>query len=91
MLGEGEWKGTGVLCAGDVKVGDGLRYHVLDVWVDGILGADGWEAGGVMGPVEVLGREGGTRVVRERARGVLGDERLGGAGGVAEEFEGFEG
>lgn len=77
---------------------DGIRYHVLDVWVDGLVGVEGWEGLGVMGPVERLGREGLTRVLRERARGVLGDERLveegdgGGDGGEGEEGErGFEG
>ncbi len=75
---------------GDGKVADGVRYHVLDVWV-------GWVGRGLMRPVERLGREGRTKVVRERARDVLGDERLEGGdtegdiggNGEDEEFEGF--
>lgn len=64
------------LSAGNGKVSDGVRYHVLDVWVDGLVGCEGWRGTGVMRPVERLGREGRTKVVRTRVRGVLGDERL---------------
>ncbi|KAL6717987.1 hypothetical protein ACLMJK_004072 [Lecanora helva] len=82
------------------KVPDGLRYHVLDVWVDGLVGVEGWEGhvGDVMGPVRRVEREGQTRVLRGRAKEVLGDERLrgegegGGEGGDESEegeFEGF--
>ena len=60
------------------KVLDGLRYHVLDVWVDGLEGKDVPE--GVLEvlirPVETVGKEGWTRVLRERAKSVLKDERL---------------
>lgn len=78
---EGVWKGEnedgiGALSTGDGKVPDGIRYHVLDVWVDGLVETEGWEGVGVMRPVERLGVEGKTKVVRERAREVLGDERL---------------
>lgn len=68
--------GIGPLSAGDGKVPDGVRYHVLDVWVDGLVETDGWEAVGIMRPVERLRTEGRTKVVRERARTVLEDERL---------------
>ena len=68
--------GIGPLSAGDGKVPDGVRYHVLDVWVDGLMETDGWERQDVMEPVERLRREGRTKVVRERARTVLQDERL---------------
>ncbi|KAF6227816.1 hypothetical protein HO173_011918 [Letharia columbiana] len=93
--------GIGALSAGDGKVPDGVRYHVLDVWVDGLLETDEWEGVGVMRPVERLRIEGRTKVVRERAREVLGDERSQGIeertgndgedrrGDEEEEFEGF--
>ena len=68
--------GIGPLSAGDGKVPDGVRYHVLDVWVDGLVETDGWEAVGIMRPVERLRTEGRTKVVRERATAVLEDERL---------------
>ncbi len=78
---EGVWKGKsddgiGALSAGDGKVPDGVRYHVLDVWVDGLVETEGWEGVGVMRPIENLRIDGRTKVVRERARNVLGDQRL---------------
>lgn len=66
----------GALNAGDGKVPDGVRYHVLDVWVDGLVETEGWEGVGVLRPVEILRTKGRTKIVRERARQVLGDERL---------------
>ena len=88
--------GVGALSAGDGKVPDGVRYHVLDVWVDGLVETEGWEEVGIMRNVEGLMTKGRTKVVRERAREVLGDERLQGIddgedrGGDEEvEFEGF--
>ncbi len=90
--------GIGALSAGDGKVPDGVRYHVLDVWVDGLVERERWEGVGIMRPVEGLKTEGRTKVVRERAREVLGDERLQGVeestgddrGSDEEgEFEGF--
>lgn len=62
------------------KVPDGLRYHVLDVWVDGLESVaeemDQESLEQVLGPVRKLAKEGKTKVLRERAKGVLGDERL---------------
>lgn len=78
---EGFWDGesedgVGPLSVGDGKVPDGVRYHVLDVWVDGLVETEGWDSVRVMRPVEKLKAEGKTKVVRERAREVLRDERL---------------
>ncbi len=76
------------------KVPDGVRYHVCDVWVDGLVQTEGWKGRGVMRPVERLGKEGRTKVVRARAKAVLDDERLQeGDGEVdgAEEGRGGEG
>jgi len=88
------------LSAADGKVSDGVRYHVCDVWVDGLMLTEGWRGRGVMRPVERLGREGRTKVVRGRAKAVLEDERLregdGDGAGVGEEgggegdVEGFD-
>ena len=79
MEGKGE-EGVGPLSVRDGRVSDGIRYHVLDVWVDGLVGAEGWEEemrrGLVMRPVENLKATGRTKTVRERAREVLEDERL---------------
>ena len=62
------------------KVPDGLRYHVLDVWVDGLESVaeemDQESLEQVLGPVRRLANEGKTKVLRGRATGVLGDDRL---------------
>lgn len=81
------------------KVPDGIRYHVCDVWVDGLIQTEAWEGTGVMRPVEKLSKEGRTKVVRGRAKAVLEDERLqegeGGLDGAGKgdgerDFEGFD-
>ncbi|KAL8766780.1 MAG: hypothetical protein Q9209_006519 [Squamulea sp. 1 TL-2023] len=65
------------------KVPDGVRYHVLDVWVDELVDVVGSEKleervmGMVMAPIQRLEREGRTKVVKGRARDVLQDDRLG--------------
>ncbi|KAI4197862.1 MAG: hypothetical protein LQ346_002876 [Caloplaca aetnensis] len=73
----------GPLSPGNMKVPDGVRYHVLDVWVDelvGVVGEDegvGNEIGGMlMEPVARLQREGKGKIVKQRAREVLEDERV---------------
>ena len=102
---EGSWKGkaeagVGALSVNDGKVPDGVRYHVLDVWIDGLLETEGWKGAGLLRPVERMKTEGRTKVVRERAREVLDDERLqelegrpmaegDREGDEEEEFEGF--
>lgn len=67
----------------DMKVPNGLRYHVLDVWVDELEKVEGeaWEGkqdvlGIVMEPVEKLAKEGKLKVVRDAAKECLEDERL---------------
>lgn len=69
------------LSAANAKVSDGLRYHVLDTWVEELDGVDVAREGAcpvekVMGPVRRLEKEGRTKKVRERARECLSDERL---------------
>ncbi len=68
----------GPLSVGDGKVPDGLRYHVLDVWVEEYVKVEGWEGvrGFVMGPMRGLGNDGRTKVMRARAKEVLMDTRL---------------
>ncbi|KAF2447454.1 hypothetical protein P171DRAFT_407614 [Karstenula rhodostoma CBS 690.94] len=71
------------LNAQDTKIPNGLRFHVLDVWVDELEKVDGeWgvekrevlEA--LCGPVEALAKEGRLKVVRNAAKETLGDGRL---------------
>ena len=82
IMGQGECHG--VLDAKDGKVGDGLRYHVLDVWIDGLMEEESWEVGvenGVMKSVEVVSTAGATKTLRDRAKLVVSDERLHAPGG----------
>jgi hypothetical protein len=63
-------------------VGDGVRYHMLDVWVDEIEGVlEGPRAlrervvGELRRPVGGLAERGRSKVMKERAGEALGDER----------------
>lgn len=94
ILAKDEWKDTEAieeyvkileetaLSTTDAKVPNGLRYHVLDVWVDELEKVESeWEEKRdiltvIMEPVEKLARKGATKVVRESAKECLGDERL---------------
>lgn len=101
--GEGPQR-CGTLDPREAKVGDGLRYHLLDVWVDGLVEAGNWEVGverGIMRPVEGVAKHGWTKTLRERANRVLEDSRLKEEAGEADgralsegegdaEFEGFD-
>ena len=65
----------------DRKVPDGLKYHVLDVWVPELDTMDKDKSAKcpvemIMRPVRTLEKEGVTKVIRERAKESLGDERL---------------
>lgn len=82
---EGLGGGLGPLSPANGKVPDGIRYHVLDVWVDelvrvvkekGMVSEEVRER--LMAPVKRLEKEGRTKVVRGRAKDVLADERIGG-------------
>jgi ribosomal RNA-processing protein 1 len=71
----------GPLSTGDRQVPDGLRYHVLDLWIEELERVDEGREGKVpletvIGSVRRLEREGLNKKVRERAGEVLGDERL---------------
>lgn len=69
----------------DMKIPNGLRYHVLDVWVDELEKVeDGWEEDEKMKetletlvqPIEKLAKEGKLKVLRNAAKECLADERL---------------
>ena len=64
------------LDAGDgAKVSNGLRYHVLDVWIDGFAECEAVPLDKIMEPVECL-RSARSKILRNRAKDVLADERL---------------
>jgi ribosomal RNA-processing protein 1 len=65
----------------DPKVPDGLRYHVIDVYVDELERADEKREGAmpievVLGPLRRLGKESLNKVVRAKVGEALRDERL---------------
>lgn len=66
-----------------MRIPNGLRFHVLDVWVDELEKVDeewGSDKRGMLeelcAPVERLAKEGKLKVVRTAAKECLGDERL---------------
>ncbi|KAF1915444.1 hypothetical protein BDU57DRAFT_451852 [Ampelomyces quisqualis] len=69
----------------DMKIPNGLRYHVMDVWVDelGKVSGDKWvkEPGSetletIVKPIETMKKEGALKVLRVAAQQCLGDETL---------------
>ncbi|KAF1356384.1 nucleolar protein,Nop52-domain-containing protein [Delphinella strobiligena] len=65
------------------KVPNGLRYHILDIYVDELDKADAERSAPldiideVFGPLRKLGKESPTKSVRERVAEALEDERVG--------------
>lgn len=69
------------LNATDVKIPNGLRYHVLDIYVDELekVGGEEWDVevlAMLLGPVEQLQKESKTKSVRNSAKETLSDDRL---------------
>ncbi|KAK5693964.1 hypothetical protein LTR97_009582 [Elasticomyces elasticus] len=67
------------LSARDTKIPDGLRYHVLDIYVDELEKVDGKHEAPierVLEPVRSLGKNTVGKAVRRRAGECLADERL---------------
>lgn len=70
------------------KVPDGMRYHVLDVWVEelrGVVGGEEDEGGWgerMMGGVRVLQKEGMGKVLRKRAGDCVAEWERSGEGVV---------
>lgn len=67
----------------DNRVPNGIRFHVLDIWLDeleriGLLDEEGSEEAleSLLEPVRKLSRGSPTKAVRKKAKEALGDERL---------------
>lgn len=76
---QGRGRCQGVLDLKDEKVGDGLRYHVMDVWIDGLVEARNWEdhlAQGILKPVESVIGSAGSKPLKERASKIFADDRI---------------
>jgi ribosomal RNA-processing protein 1 len=83
----------------DMKVPNGLRYHVLDIWVDELrkVSGDKWEkeTGSetlelLVQPVEKMKTEGALKVLRNAAKETLSDETLQSWRGIEVEKENSE-
>lgn len=65
----------------DSKIPNGLRYHMIDIYVDELDKADASRAGQLpldllMEPLRRLGQDSPTKAIRQRVKEALGDERL---------------
>ncbi|KAJ4361161.1 hypothetical protein N0V95_002130 [Ascochyta clinopodiicola] len=68
----------------NMKIPNGLRYHVLDVWVDELEKVESdWESEKkqevletLVQPIEKLAKNGGLKVVREAAKETLAEDAL---------------
>lgn len=67
----------------DPKIGNGIRYHVIDIYIDelersGALeeGRKGVELSVLLAPLEELKKNSPTKSVRVKAKEALADERL---------------
>jgi ribosomal RNA-processing protein 1 len=69
----------------DMRIPNGLRYHVMDIWVDELekAGGEEWEKEDkketletLMVPVEKMAKEGKLKPLRAAAKECIADERL---------------
>jgi ribosomal RNA-processing protein 1 len=68
----------------DMKIPNGLRYHVLDIWVDELEKVDSeWEAEDkreilekLVEPIEEMAKDGKLKVLRVAAKETLSDDTL---------------
>ncbi|TAQ87110.1 hypothetical protein B7494_g4559 [Chlorociboria aeruginascens] len=73
--------GEVALNVGDMRISNGLRFHVIDVWVDemeraGILELEKPVVEALLGPLRTLVKASPNKVVRRKAKEALEDERL---------------
>ena len=69
----------GVLCEEQGKVSDGLRYHVLDTWLEELDETDrdgSAPVESIMDIIQDIAKTGRTKVLRQHAKVMLKDERL---------------
>jgi ribosomal RNA-processing protein 1 len=75
----------------DMKIPDGMRYHLIDLYIDeleeaGLLKSDEGDQAELekkrelvkklLGPLERIGKESPNKVVREKVKEALDDERI---------------
>jgi ribosomal RNA-processing protein 1 len=78
----------------DMRIPNGLRYHIMDIWVDELNKVSGpkWEKDPgseimeiLVTPIEEMQSEGALKVLRNAAKECLSDERLRQWRGIEEE------
>ncbi len=75
----------------DLRIPNGIRFHVLDLWIDELEKVGVLEEGNerllesLLEPVRNLAKDSPTKAVRKKAKEALGDERLPGNEKVEEE------
>jgi ribosomal RNA-processing protein 1 len=75
----------------DLRIPNGIRFHVLDLWIDELEKVGVLEEGNerllesLLEPVRNLTKDSPTKAVRKKAKEALGDERLPGNEKVEEE------
>lgn len=79
---------------GDARLPNGMRYHVIDVYIDeleriGALkdGGEGVPLEELLEPLRKLGKESPTKAVRQKCKEALVDERLPGNEKVIQDNE----
>ena len=65
----------------DAKIPDGLRYHLMDIYVDELDNIDPVKGSEmplekILEPIRYLGRQSPNRIVRKRVKTLLDDPRL---------------
>ena len=65
----------------DAKIPDGLRYHLMDIYVDELDNIDPVKGSempleNILEPIRYLGRQSPNRIVRKRVKTLLDDPRL---------------
>ena len=65
----------------DAKIPDGLRYHMIDIYIDELDAVDPNRESEMpletfLGPIRLLGRQSNNRIIRKRVKEMLKDTRL---------------
>jgi ribosomal RNA-processing protein 1 len=64
----------------ELRIPNGLRYHMIDIYVDELEKVEeeekSWPIEKLLAPLQALGKESPTKSIRERAKVALEDDRV---------------
>jgi ribosomal RNA-processing protein 1 len=64
----------------ELRIPNGLRYHMIDIYVDELEKVEdeeeSWPVDKLLAPLQALGKESPTKSIRERVKVALDDERV---------------